>query len=121
VAELIRGLGFRAKMEGGQSVCHATVTAQNRDEPLQPTPALTKRVGSNQIGRNVSGDEGVDQVEGVALDHGHLDGLVGRQYGRGQQGVIFDAVVRVERQRKEPIVCVTMDHQIVNLGAAVQR
>lgn len=108
-------------MEGGQSVCHATVAAQNGDEPLKPTPTLAKGVGFNQIGRNVRGDEGVDQVKGVALDHGHLDSFVGRQYGRGQQSVIFDAVVRVERQRKEPSVCVTMDHQIVNLGAAVQR
>jgi len=69
----------------------------------------------------VRGDERVDQVQGFGLEHGRLDFFVGHQNGYGQERVILDVVVRVERQREQPRGHVALDHQLLVLSASVQR
>jgi len=124
LALLLLDAGLHAEVERGQVARLLADGAEHRDQPLQPVVALAVRVRQvrlGELGRRVRRDERVDQVERLGLEHGRLDLLVGHQHGDGQERVVLDVVVRVEREREQPRGHVPLYHQLLVLGAAVQR
>jgi len=124
LALLLLDAGLHAEVEGGQVARLLPDGAQHRHQSLQPMVALAVgvgQVGLGELGRGVGGDERVDQVQGLGLEDGRLDFLVGHQNGYGQERVVLDVVVRVERQREQPRGHVPLDHQLLVFGTSVQR